>query len=286
MKTRGLGKGLSALLREEVVAIEGDEFVKLIAMDTIQPSSDQPRKNFEIEKIQELADSISSNGLLQPIIVCPVGEEKYKIVAGERRWRACKIINMDNIPAIVKNLNEKEILEVALVENMQREGLSAIEEAEGLERLIKEFNYTQDRLATAVGKSRSHVANLLRLTQLPKSVKDKINYSLISMGHARCLVGHMDAEKIAQLIIDKDLTVRQTESLVRNWAKQGVQTTDEPMNNITRDYEKENDFRLLAQTLSEKFGIKITIETSAYGGKVVFHYTNLEQLDSILVKLN
>src|SRR5262245_29096623 len=126
MKTRGLGKGLSALLSEDIVPIEGDELIRLIAMDAIESSSDQPRKNFEIEKIQELAASISLNGLLQPIIVCPAGEGKYKIVAGERRWRACKIIKMDSIPATVKNLNDREILEIALIENMQREGLSAI----------------------------------------------------------------------------------------------------------------------------------------------------------------
>jgi ParB family chromosome partitioning protein len=193
---------------------------------------------------------------------------------------------METIPVIVKNLNEKEVLEIALVENIQREGLSAIEEAEGLERLTKEFNYTQDQLAKAIGKSRSHVANLLRLNQLPQSVKDKISYSLISMGHARCLVGHMDAEKIAQLIIDKDLTVRQTENLVRNWSKQGVHSGKDIVEKMTKDYDKEDDFRLLAQSLSEKFGIKITLETSAYGGKIIFHYTNLEQLDSILSKLN
>lgn len=290
MKNKGLGKGLSALLGEEVLTIEKDELVKIIDIDKIEARNNQPRKKFEYDKIKELADSISNNGLLQPIIVSSISEGRYKIIAGERRWRACKIAKVTDIPAIIKDLNDKEIIEIALIENIQREELSVIEESEGFERLIKEFGYTQEQLAEKLSKSRSHVANLLRLNQLPQSIKDKINEGLLTMGHARCLINHQQAEVIANHIIENDLSVRQTEDIVRNWSKNEYTKIPEHDRHVGKRFlkenSKENDLQLLAKSLSEKFNIKVIIEDYPIGGKLIFHYSNLEELDSILSRLN
>ncbi|UCM85306.1 MAG: ParB/RepB/Spo0J family partition protein [Rickettsia endosymbiont of Culicoides impunctatus] len=290
MKNKNLGKGLSALLGEEVFTVEKDELVKIIDIDKIEARNNQPRKKFEYDKIKELADSISNNGLLQPIIVSSVSDGKYKIIAGERRWRACKVAKLTDIPAIIKDIGDKEIIEIALIENIQREELSVIEESEGFERLIKEFGYTQEQLAEKVSKSRSHIANLLRLNQLPQSIKDKINEGLLTMGHARCLINHQQAEVIANHIIENDLSVRQTEDIVRNWSKNEYTKTPEHDKRIGRgllkESSKENDLQLLAKSLSERFNIIVTIEDYPIGGKLIFHYSNLEELDSILSRLN
>lgn len=290
MKNKGLGKGLSALLGEEVFTVEKDELVKIIDIDKIEARNNQPRKKFEYDKIKELADSISNNGLLQPIIVNSTIDGKYKIIAGERRWRACKIAKLSDIPAIVKDIGDKEIIEIALIENIQREELSVIEESEGFERLIKEFGYTQEKLAEKLSKSRSHVANLLRLNQLPQSIKDKINEGLLTMGHARCLINHQQAEVIANHIIENDLSVRQTEDIVKNWSKNEYTKIPEHDRHVGQRFLKENsqenDLQLLAKSLSERFNIKVTIEDYTIGGKLIFHYSNLEELDSILSRLN
>lgn len=290
MKNKGLGKGLSALLGEEVFSVEKDELVKIIDIDKIEARNNQPRKKFEYDKIKELADSISNNGLLQPIIVSSISDGKYKIIAGERRWRACKVAKLTDIPAIIKDIGDKEIIEIALIENIQREELSVIEESEGFERLIKEFSYTQEQLAEKLSKSRSHVANLLRLNQLPQSIKDKINEGLLTMGHARCLINHEQAEVIANHIIENDLSVRQTEDIVRNWSKNEYTKAPEHDKHVGKKFlkksSKENDLQLLAKSLSERFNIKVTIEDYPIGGKLIFHYGNLEELDSILSRLN
>lgn len=290
MMNKGLGKGLSALLRDNVPTIEKDDFVKIIDIDQIEATSDQPRKKFEYDKIKELADSIGNSGLLQPIIVSPITDGKYKIIAGERRWRACKIAKIQDIPVIIKDLSNKEILEVALIENIQREELSAIEESEGYARLIKEFGYTQEQLAEKLSKSRSHIANLLRLNQLPKAIKNKVNDNLLTMGHARCLVNHKQAEEIANYIIENDLSVRQTEEYVRNCSKSEDIKSPERKQRVGQKFLKEgnkdSDLQLLAKSLSEKFNIKITIEDYTVGGRLMFHYGNLEELDSILSRLS
>jgi ParB family chromosome partitioning protein len=286
-KYSGLGKGLSALLREEVLPINNDEEVYTVNIEKIEAGKLQPRKNFEYDKIRELANSIASSGLLQPIIVTTSGDGNYKIVAGERRWRACKMVGLTDIPVIIKNLTDKETLEIALIENIQREELSVIEESEGFERLMNEFGYTQEKLAEILGKSRSHIANLLRLNNLPQSVKDKVHQKLISMGHARCLIGHEHAESIAGYIIENDLSVRQTENLVKNWSKKeyvNAPRSNRLSNKISQEG-NDSDLHLLAKALSEKFGLKVSIENYPVGGKLIFHYNDLEQLDTILSRL-
>ena len=290
MKHKVLGRGLSALLGEGSASSSGEEIVKMIDIEQIEPGSNQPRKIFEYDKIKELADSISINGLLQPILVTPGDGEKYKIIAGERRWRACKIAKVTHIPIIVKDLSYKETIELALIENIQREELTAIEESEGYEKLIKEFGYTQEQLAEKLSKSRSHIANLLRLSQLPRSIKDKINEGKLTMGHARCLINHAQAELIASHIMEQDLNVRQTEELVRNWSKHEYTKAPEQNKRVGKKFIQENskgnDLQLLVKSLSEKFGIKITIEDYSIGGRLIFHYGSLEELDGILSRLN
>lgn len=289
MQNKSLGKGLSALLKEDIVSVAKDELVKMVDLESIEAGEYQPRKVFEYEKIKELADSISINGLLQPIIVNQNKEGKYKIIAGERRWRACKIAGLTEVPVILKDLPEQEILEIALVENIQRENLSAVEEAEGFDRLIKDFNYTQEQIARILGKSRSHVANLLRLNQLPQTIKDKVNDGILSMGHARCLIGHEQAEIIMNYIIENDLNVRQTESIVKNWSQKDY--TNSPQKERFRKISSDNgtydnELGNLAKTLSAKFGVKVTIENYSIGGRIILNYENFDELDKILSHIN
>ena len=283
MRNRALGRGLSSLLNEEIIPIEIAASSNNIDLDLIEANQDQPRKYFDEEKIKELADSIISHGLVQPIIVNKSSTGKYKIIAGERRFRACKIAGLRQIPVIIKDLTEKEILEIALIENIQRQELSAIEEAEGFEKLINEYGYSQGELAVVVGKSRSHVANLLRLNQLPESIKFMINNGQLGMGHARCLIGLENAEEIAAKIIANDLNVRQVEELVSNRKRKNKTDNSET---IAKDKVIDDDLVMLGQSLSEKFGVKVVVENSWNGGRISIHYSNLEELDSILTRFN
>lgn len=283
MRNRALGRGLSSLLNEEITPIEIITSSNNIDLELIEVNEDQPRKYFDEEKIKELADSINSHGLVQPIIVNKSHAGKYKIVAGERRFRACKIAGLRQVPVIIKDLTEKEILEIALIENIQRQELTAIEEAEGFQKLINEYRYSQGELAVVVGKSRSHVANLLRLNQLPDSIKFMINNGQLSMGHARCLIGLENAEEIVTKIIANDLNVRQVEELVSNRKRK-----EKANNSVTKEKNKviDDDLVMLGHSLSEKFGVKVVVENSWNGGRISLHYSNLEELDSILTKFN
>ncbi|AAU03559.1 ParB/RepB/Spo0J family partition protein [Rickettsia typhi] len=285
VKNKGLGRGLSSLLGEEVLPIKS-EIVQIINIDKIKPNENQPRKHFEYNKIKELADSILNNGLLQPIIV----DNNFQIIAGERRWRACKLAQVLEIPVIIKNFDTRESMETALIENIQRTDLTVMEEARGFKYLVDNFNYTVEKLAERLGKSRSHIANLLRLNNLPQSIQDKLNENILSMGHARCLINHEYAEEIANHIINHDLNVRQTEALVRQWHKNEYKKSTNNTNKVGKlcfkDNIIDNDLELLVKALSKKFGIKITIDNCNLGGKLMFHYKDLEELDLILSKLN
>lgn len=286
-KSKGLGRGLSSLLGEEVISIknENQEIVQIINIDQIKPNENQPRKIFEYDKIKELADSILNNGLLQPIII----DNNFQIIAGERRWRACKLAKISEISVIIKNLNAKDSMEIALIENIQRSDLTVMEEARGFKYLVENFNYTTEKLAERLGKSRSHISNLLRLNNLPQSIQNKIDENILSMGHARCLINHKEAEIIANHIIDNDLNVRQTEELVRHWFKKEYTKSSNNVKvgkQLTKERTIDNDLESLVKILSEKFGIKVTIENYSLGGKLIFHYQDLEELDKILLKLN
>lgn len=284
MKNRALGRGLSSLLKEDVVPVGFSSVDVLIDIDRIEIGNFQPRKIFDETKLRELANSIVNNGLIQPIIVAKSNNENYKIIAGERRFRACKIAGLKKIPVIIQNLSDKEILEIALIENIQREELTAIEEAEAYARLIKEFGYTQSELADSMGKSRSHVANLLRLNSLPDSIKEMVNNNQLTMGHARCLVGLEGAEEFATKIIANDLNVRQTEELVSK--KQSLKKATDKRSPELNQGKIDDDMLILSQSLSEAYGVKVCIESSTNGGgRISFYYSTLEELDSILTKI-
>ena len=285
MRNKALGRGLSSLLKEEMAPLGFDSGNRFLDIEQIEAGKYQPRKIFDQEKLKELANSILANGLAQPITVSSGNNGKYQIVAGERRYRACKLAGLKEVPVIVKNLSDKEMLEIALIENIQREELTAIEEAEGYDKLMKEFGYTQAELADSVGKSRSHIANLLRLNNLPDSIKAMINSGQLSMGHARCLVGLEGAEEIAAKIIANDLNVRQTEELTRK-KELSRKANKEKAEHNSNDKVLEDDLVILGQSLSEKYGVKVVVENSWNGGKISFYYSNLEELDSILAKIN
>ncbi|MES2214394.1 MAG: ParB/RepB/Spo0J family partition protein [Pseudomonadota bacterium] len=283
MKNRSLGKGLASLLGEDFGTSRSDAgSVKEINLSLLEAGVYQPRKTFDPESLRELSDSIKRSGVLQPIIVSPLPDGKFAIVAGERRWRASLLAHLNTIPAIVKELSSSQVLEYAIVENIQREDLGVIEESEGYARLMEEFNYTQEQISQIVGKSRSHVANLLRLRTLPETIKVHLASNLLTMGHARSLVGHEAAEDIARIIIDRSLNVRQTEVLVKNWYKTKT-PYDKP--SVALGHAQNDDLLALVDALSENFGMKITIENTVLGGKIIFHFSSLEQLDTILTKL-
>ena len=282
MRNKALGRGLSSLLKEEIVPIEITQTSNNVDISLVEANKNQPRKHFDEEKIKELADSIVSHGVVQPIIVNKITDGKYQIIAGERRFRACKLAGLKTIPVVVKELSQKDILEIALIENIQRQELTAIEEAEGFQQLVQNYGYSHNELAVAVGKSRSHVANLLRLNNLPASIKIMINKGQLSMGHARCLIGLENAEALAAKMIANDLNVRQAEELAGNKRK----PTRNNKASVKEEAPVDEDIIMLGQSLSEKFGVKVVVENSWNGGKISFHYSNLEELDSILTRFN
>lgn len=214
-----LGRGLSALLGDKKSTSElvnTESVIENIAIEKIIAGIYQPRHNFDLDSIKELAESIKCNGVLQPIILRKTIDDKYEIIAGERRFRAVKIAGLDTIPAIIRKINNHSALEIALIENVQREDLSITEEAVGYKRLMDEFFYTQEEVAKKVGKSRSHIANIVRLLNLPDSVLKHLDNKNLSMGHARAIINSPDPEKLAEMIVANNLTVRHTEDMVRN----------------------------------------------------------------------
>jgi len=296
-RPHGLGRGLSALLgdaaREEPVAATNPpangKAVQSIEVSLIQPHPEQPRRHFDEGALQELADSIAKRGVIQPIIVRPHGGG-FQIIAGERRWRASQRAHLHRIPAIVRDFDEQETLEIALIENIQREDLNPIEEAEAYRKLIAEFHHSQEALGRIVGKSRSHVANLMRLLELPKTVQQQVMESRISMGHARALIGLPDSEKLARQIEEKGLSVRDTEQMVRR-VKTGAEApvarrSSSPGTGSTSD--KDPDIAALEQHLADILGLRVEIahDGGSAGGHLSLRYSNLDQLDMLCQRLS
>ncbi|MCG9755301.1 ParB/RepB/Spo0J family partition protein [Shewanella insulae] len=288
-KKRGLGKGLDALLstshaaakqapNQEAVLSDNEE-LKMIALDLLQPGKYQPRKDMSPEALEELAESIKTQGIIQPIVVRKVSDQGYEIIAGERRWRASQLAKLDKVPCIVKQVPDEAAGVIALIENIQREDLNAMEEAIALERLIKEFDLTHQQTADAVGKSRTTVSNLLRLNGLEESVKRMLEYGDIDMGHARALLALSGDEQtnLARTVIAKELTVRETERLV-NKTLNPPEIVDKPA--------KDQDVARLESQLIEKLGAKVSISHNKKGkGKMVINYQNLAELDGIIEKI-
>lgn len=293
---RPLGRGLSALLGEanQDVAIAGEagteapragsnRSVHMLEISRIAPHPDQPRRQFDEQALDELAESIRVRGIIQPIIVRPSREGRYQIVAGERRWRAAQKAQLHQIPAIIRDFSEAETLEIALVENIQREDLNPIEEAQAYRRLITQFQHSQEALARIVGKSRSHIANLMRLLDLPDEVQDLVMDGSLSMGHGRALIGAPDCVALARNIAAKGLSVRETEKLVKHSrdGKQSSRGESEASPGSTRDA----DLVAMEQHLSDLLGLKVGISHEGGKGALTLHYSSLEQLDMICQKL-
>jgi len=285
----GLGRGLNALLgdvvREEPVAgaqANGGRSVQSIDISLISPHPEQPRRHFDPDALAELAESISRRGVIQPIVVRPLGRG-YQIVAGERRWRAAQRAQLHRIPALVRDFSDSETLEIALIENLQREELNPIEEAEAYRKLIAEFGHSQDALGRLVGKSRSHVANLMRLLDLPSQVQQMVVRSELSMGHARALIGAPDCEALARKVMEDGLSVRETEKLASK-AKPGRGNGKAAVARQTSS--DDADLASLEQHLADLLGLHVEIKHKAGRGSLTLSYSNLDQLDMICLRLS
>lgn len=295
---KGLGKGLSALISEDysrIASLEPEEShstkedkkTSTLDVSVIVSGKFQPRTRFTEEYLRELAESIRRNGIMQPIVVRPAPEQanKYEIIAGERRWRAAQLAGLQEVPVIIRDIDDQQALELALIENIQRQDLTPLEEAAGYQRLIDEFSHTQEELAKTVGKSRSHVANLLRLLSLPDSIKQLLDEDKISMGHARALLNVQNPEEIASEIIKRGLNVRQTENIARSGiiSSENISHQKQPKQYIVK--EKDPDILALESTLSESLGLNVSIEDNGQSGKIIVSYDSLSQLDNILKRL-
>ena len=287
-RRKNLGRGLDALLGEEALAeISSSQkagetkvtSVTVAPIESLVPGRYQPRTQFVSSELKALAASIKVNGIIQPILVrnSQINPEKWEIVAGERRWRAAQIAQLHEVPILVRKLTNIKALEIALVENLQRANLSPLEEARGYEQLIQEFSHTQEKLGEVLGKSRSHVANMIRLLSLPDSVKSLITSGALSAGHARALLNASNPGELAQLVVKKGLNVRQTETLAK---KAGVKSRKSP-----NKYEKDADTLALEREISTSLGLSVSIHFTPSGGKVTVNYDTLEQLDEVLGRL-
>ena len=283
-KPKGLGRGLDALLSNtDEDTPKNDGSLQTLSISDLKPGKYQPRSIMQEEALHALSQSILKQGVMQPIIVRPIGNNQYEIIAGERRWRAAKLANLNEVPVIIKNIPDESALAMALIENIQREDLNPLEEAVGIKRLIDEFNMTHEEAADAVGKSRVTVSNLLRLLTLTKPVQDRLLSGKIDMGHARALIGLEGSQQImlCEEVIQKNLSVREVEALVKNL--QNSYKKDK----ATLSTKKTNaDVRQLEESLAETLGASVTIDAKKNGSGVLkVHYRNLEQLDEILKKI-
>ncbi len=281
-KRRGLGRGLSALLgdeTEESAELDRLRLARMVPIEFIFPGHMQPRGDMNEEGLAELAESIRVKGLLQPLLVRRQAEDpnRFEIIAGERRWRAAQRAELHEVPVIVKELTDQEALEIALIENLQREDLSSLEEAGAYRRLLDEFGHTQEDLARGMGKSRSHVANSMRLLTLPDPVKDMLNAGRLTAGHARAVLNAEDPVGLAQIVVRRGLNVRQTERLVAA-GRDGGRTRQRPA-------EKDSNALELEEDLSRRLGLKVRINPGRQGGNVTIHYQSLEQLDEVILRL-
>jgi len=276
-----LGRGLAALLGDAAVSPSPSAGVQQLPVDMLEPSPFQPRQEMDESALQELADSIAQRGILQPLLVRPTPgrPDHYQIIAGERRWRAAQRVALHEVPVLVRPLTDSDAMAAGLVENLQREDLNAIEEAEGYKRLLEEFSLSQDKLGEAVGKSRAHIGNIIRLLKLPEPVRAMLRQGQISAGHARALLTHPDPVRAAKDVVKRDLSVRQTEALAAQAIRPAKTTAGTPPRG-------DSDVEALANSLSERLGLKVQIKFNGKGGAVTLNYTDLDQLDSLLALLN
>lgn len=290
-KKRGLGRGLSALMADvnnDASASAADSSSRRpeqhLPIENVAPNPDQPRRNFDSDKLRDLAESIREKGIIQPLIVRsdPADADRFQIVAGERRWRAAQIAQLHEVPVIIREFDDTEVLEVAIIENIQRADLNPVEEAAGYRQLIERFGHTQDQLAKALGKSRSHIANQMRLLSLPQDVIDFLEKDRLSAGHARALITSDDPSALARAVVAKGLSVRETEKLVKKGAAPKT-----PKSGARQPAEKDADTVALEGDLSANLGMKVTVnhDTGQESGQVTIRYTSLDDLDELCRKL-
>ncbi len=284
----GLGKGLSAIMgeieEEKIASIpQKANGIEMISLDRLFPGKYQPRRNFKPEELSDLVASIQKKGVLQPLLVRlrPGSTDTYEIIAGERRWRASKEAGIKEVPVIIKDFSDKETLEVALIENLQRQDLNPLEEAQGYHRLLQEFHHTQEELASVVGKSRSHVANMMRLLELPESVKSYLEEGTLSAGHARALLNAKNPEKLAKKVIDQGLNVRQTEQLAITEGEKKQRT----VKTVSVGGRKDSDIMALEAELSSLLKTNVTIRWTGRNGKITIECNDLDKLDQVLQRL-
>ncbi|WP_224824279.1 ParB/RepB/Spo0J family partition protein [Cognatishimia sp. MH4019] len=284
-KSRGLGRGLSALMSD--VALETDarenttptrRAEMAVPVEQISPNPDQPRRSFSDPELQELAASIRENGIIQPLIVRRTGETSFQIVAGERRWRAAQLAQLHEVPVVIRDLDDTQVLEFAIIENIQREDLNPLEEGAGYQQLMESFGHTQEKLAEAMGKSRSYIANLMRLLQLPDDVQELLRSGKLSSGHARALITSENASELAKKVIKDGLSVRETERLAKS-----PKTETKKAETAASRPEKDADTKALEGDLKAATGMKVDIAHDGVtnAGKLSISYASLDQLDEI-----
>lgn len=309
MGTKTLGRGLASLLGDEgqdYAQLDKARSTKNVPIEMIAPGKFQPRQDFDKEAIEALAASIREKGVLQPLLVRrdPIAPNQYELIAGERRWRASQIAKLHEVPVIIKELSDREALEIGLIENLQRQDLNPVEEALAYYRLMNEFDNTQESVAKALGKSRSYIANMVRLLDLPQSVRQYLRDGKLTVGHTRALIGVKNAEELATQMVDKNLNVRQAEALVSGVKNDtdvtparvmSLQTragfTPAANNNAGRADQPGNngpdaDTRALEKQLSQVLGMKVDIKFQGKTGSLTIHYQSLDQLDDVLKRLN
>ena len=275
-----LGRGLTDLLdgAADISAARDVEGFKTLPTDSLHPSPNNPRRTFNEDELEELAASIGERGLVQPLVARADDSEGYEIIVGERRWRAAQRAGLHQVPVIVRQIGDQEALELAIIENVQRADLNAIEEAKGYRQLIESFDHTQEELAQVVGKSRSHLANMLRLLKLPDSVQDLVRDGELSAGHARPLIGRDDAETLAREIVKKSMNVRAVESLVQSGGRKG--------GGRTKTVLKDADTRAAESELNDALGLAVEIRSGrGESGELRIRYRSLEQLDEVRRRL-
>ena len=300
-RKRGLGRGLSALIGDAPPISTNPEAgskavvsetpvsgagLRMLGTDQLQAGAFQPRRNFDADDLKALAQSFGKSGILQPLLVRPLkgATDQFEIIAGERRWRAAQIAKLHAVPALVQELSDSEALEIGIIENVQRADLNPIEESEAYQRLIDEFGYTQAELAEVVGKSRSHIANLLRLAQATSGMRDMLVKGTLSMGHARALLGHPDADALARRIVAEGLSVRAVEALVGE--KSGEQIGKKSGGKASKPDAKDADTRAVEKTLADALGLQVDIRHQGdESGTVTIGYKSLSQLDGVIARL-
>ena len=293
---RGLGRGLSALMADvgtENKPMDANEQTvrpdRYAAIEKVFPNPDQPRRIFTQEDLDDLAESIRAKGVIQPLIVRahPTEPGSYEIVAGERRWRAAQAAQLHEVPVVIRDYDDTEVLEIAIIENIQRANLNPIEEAAGYRQLMFKFGHTQEKLSEALGKSRSHIANLMRLLNLPDSVQEMVSKGQLTAGHARTLVTARDPSALAEKIVKKGLSVREAEKLAKS-EQDDVQASKKARKRTGNEFDKDADTRALESDLSAALGMKVRIDHAAgkESGKITIDYEQLEQLDALCALLS